>query len=81
MSEKDLKDKLNSAIIEKLHENQLYREAMRIAPDGEKDKIANAAEQFVIQFFSIVNLANRKLQEEKEKAANDINKNKEETQK
>jgi hypothetical protein len=67
MNDDELEKKLNKDIIEKLHSNQLYREAMRIAPEDEKSKISNAAEQFAVQFFSIINLANTKIQEEKEK--------------
>lgn len=67
MNSDELKKKLNKDIIEKLHSNQLYREAIRIAPEDEKNKIKNVAEQFAFQMFSIINLANTKIEEEKEK--------------
>lgn len=67
MNNDELKKKLSTDIIKKLHSNQLYVEAIRMAPEDEKGKIANAAEQFAVQFFSIINLANRKIEEEKEK--------------
>jgi hypothetical protein len=65
--------KSSKEIIEKLRSNQLYREALRIAPPDEKDKISNVAEDFVLQFFSIINITNQKIEEENLKQDNKNN--------